>query len=227
MLEKISQLAEQAPTMAVLVAALLVTGQPASAALFTFEFSGEVVAMYSDLGGPPPSPWNAVQIGDPWSLTYTFESTTPDNNIQPEFGNYSGALLSYILAVGPASESAALDDYISIENSHAFRDAYDLNIVAPSDKDLRLLLIDNTDTSWSTDALPTNLNLAGFNHKELLITGPSATFVWWIQGDVETFAVVPEPAAGLLAMLPIAVHWRRSRRRGDPASPSARLARWG
>jgi hypothetical protein len=216
MVEKFLQLAKHRPSMAVLMVTLLLARQPVRAAPFTFEFSGEVIAMYSDSGGLAPSPWNAVQIGDAWSLTYAFESTAPDTDIQPTFGIYTSALLSYTLIVGPASESASFDHYISIENHHGFRDAYDLNIFPPSSNPQRfqVLLIDSTNTSWGADVLPTSLNFAGFDHKELFVTGPSATFDWWILGNVETFAVVPEPAAGLLALLPIAVPWRRPRPNG-------------
>jgi hypothetical protein len=179
--------------LVVVGAGALSLGQCAYAAPLTFQFTGTVDGMLDPAARP--APWDAIAIGDPWTLTYTFETTTPDTQSSPNLGTYDGAILSYSLIVGPVSRNTLSfgEIYIYDEEPGDF-DQYELHIFPPGSNPIYLFQLDDSSgNSWSTDALPTNLNLGGFDSAmDLRIAGNGGS--WNIRGPVQSFAVIPEPS---------------------------------
>lgn len=76
----------------------IVPAAPASAVPVTFTFQGATTAGGVDafqIFGPEEIP-----AGQPFTFSYTFESTTPDSDADPEFGQYVGAVSSFIFTMG-------------------------------------------------------------------------------------------------------------------------------
>jgi len=76
------------------VLACLASGN-ARAALFTEHFAGEVIEVrLNELGVP-------IAVGDPYMLTFTFESATPDSNTgDPINGVYEGLVVNAAVSIG-------------------------------------------------------------------------------------------------------------------------------
>jgi len=65
---------KKALSLRLAMAALALIATDVHAQLFTLGFTGEVTSVDNRLGGVPPG----IDVGDPFTVTYTFESTTPD-----------------------------------------------------------------------------------------------------------------------------------------------------
>src|SRR5205807_10410947 len=84
--------------------ALFLTIGSSKADLITFKFAGVVSSIAQDPASPLPAPWNGVAAGDPWSVTYTFETTTPNSSLDPNFGQYR-PFAGYGLTIGSNLEA--------------------------------------------------------------------------------------------------------------------------
>lgn len=196
--------------------ALLAALLPSIASAFpvTFQFGGTVTSASS--GSPAlGAPWNTsgAAAGSPVSLSYTFESTTPDINASPTVGGYALAVTGASLTINAATATfPATGTGISVSNGQAPGvDQYFVFFFGvPGATELSINLIDNTDSSFPTDALPTNLNLANFSSRtgELVADRP---FGQQIKFRLDTFqAIVPEPTA-LCSIATFALVARRRR----------------
>jgi PEP-CTERM motif len=93
--------------------ALVVIATNVHAELITFAFTGEVTLVDNRFGGVP----SGIDVGDPFTVTYTFESTTPDvTPLELQRGFYRDAMTSmtftldgqaFSFAVRPDGASAA------------------------------------------------------------------------------------------------------------------------
>jgi hypothetical protein len=132
---------------------------PTSAAIVTFSFTG-TVDDYQFFGSDSNlDPFSAIppSFGDPFSGTYTFESSTTDTNPNPSTGNYpvTGAPFALSLTLdgvtltsGGAGGSLA----INIQDSPGF-DFYGV-LAQLGTLSIELRLHDFTGTALSSDALP-------------------------------------------------------------------------
>jgi len=69
--------------------------------LITFAFEGDITSVTDRdgiLGGQ-------VQVGDTFSGSYTFESTTPDSNPHVRFGYYADAITSVVTLQPSATQN--------------------------------------------------------------------------------------------------------------------------
>jgi hypothetical protein len=89
-----------------LVAAVMVAISSARshARLIEFAFGGVVtdVVIPEPPNDPLPAPWDEVQVGDGWSIMYTFESSTPRTFVEEVGGGvwaYDGAVTTYVFTV--------------------------------------------------------------------------------------------------------------------------------
>jgi hypothetical protein len=149
-----------------------------------------------------------VTMGDPWSVTYWFNSSEPDQNPDPTLGDYP-AVVYFQLQVGPAAISGSLTPGVTlIRNSSMFAgyDAYDaMWPLSPIDATFLVQLRDFTQTAWTVaglsprDALPLcpDITLDAFSRRLMRVDGPpNPAQNWFIVGSVDVFNCLdcaPEP----------------------------------
>ena len=175
------------------------------AELIEFEFGGKVTdtSWYY-------LPWNQVQVGDEWSISYVFDSTTPDtfpiDELQDNVGSYVDAIKSFDLIVGcvtVSDSSASGVGNITVFNGHPTGyDQYEIFIFLRFGEASSwfMQLDDPTDSAWSTDGLPLcgDINLDDFAVKTFRISDDVDDCS--ITGAVEyhNWQIVPEPSTLIL-----------------------------
>lgn len=143
--------------------------------LITFNYEGTVIST-----GGPGFEVPSFAIGDPFRVTYTFESGTPDSLSDPTVGHYSGAVRSLSFKVGSYEGYADPGANIQVGNDYTGQgrnvDYYNIGIYGSQAGLLHgpvvsgwnldqfiLQLVDPTHTAFASDALPlTALNPAVF-----------------------------------------------------------------
>jgi hypothetical protein len=180
---------------------------PASAELYEFTFGGEI----DFLLGEAPEPWDQVELGDPFSVVYVFDSEAEDQEPFPLHGVYE--VLSLTIEIGGAGQNAGLaaTDVILFDPPSGvdrYRTAFtDLPIEASGDVEL---------VGWSvfeTDELPVNLELDDFDvSRRFEVVQSAGGFDF--RGGVSTFGarVVPAPSALFMAISLMFGFGRRRRR---------------
>ena len=191
--------------------------QPGTASLITFVAEGTVNSVDPVLAGP------FFSVGDAFTVTFTFDSLTPDSNPDPNRGFYGNAITSLLVTVGTYSATASGNNAISVDNDLGFGvgDQYAIDLTDPmsgpsvngwdvSSQTALLLLGDPTATALSSDALltdPPNLaDFGGFVALEFIDPTippdpdeiPPLAFVG---ADLTSFSLIPEPATLLLLAL--------------------------
>ena len=196
----------------VVVMCIAVSTGSAEAELIEFEFGGSVTYVgWNDIGLDVEPPWNQVQVEDVWSMSYVFESTTPDGILgDATVGSYLYTVQSYDLSVGSATVSDSSDSvvgHIDVFNIFfAQIDFYEVSIdILNGEAEWSLQLNDPTGSAWNTDKLPLcgDIDLDNFTNKDFRITLPITTSYNDMRGTVDyhTCRVVPEPATlSLLAI---------------------------
>lgn len=179
--------------IAIFVIILFAAGT-AQGELIEFTFGGDV----NGFGGTPTSPWDEVNFGDAWSLTYTFESTTSDTDPSPTFGNYP-AITSWSLTVGTVTDSETAPGIADIYVSNGPEyDKYEVSL-ATAGPDYSLYLADETQTAFTSDALPLGgeIDLLDFSSWHFNVVRESPDY-WHIHGSVTSHSWIPEPSTVLL-----------------------------
>jgi len=130
---------------------------PCPTELAEFTFSGIIASVFSD--NPIPPPWNNVQVGDPWTLSYRFIRGTADQNGSINTGDYP-AIVSYQLQIGAIVTSAPVPAPMTlIQNlsNPGSGDVYNvtipINAGGPPPPNARMLLEDPTGTTWTNVGL--------------------------------------------------------------------------
>lgn len=171
---------------------------PTDASQFTF--TGVVTEVF----GARPPPWNAVAIGQPWSVTYWFiRSTADQNGGDPMVGDYP-AIVHYQLQVGPVNVGGAIAPNTTLIRNNAGNglspDRYGVQIplpVAGPPVPFRLLLEDPSGTAWAQaglnplDALPLcdDIVLTRFPQRSMTV-GQNLPGLWQILGSVREFGCI-------------------------------------
>lgn len=116
-----------------------------------------------------PPPWDQVQVGDPWSVTYRFDPAAPDIEPSPALGVYPAAIQWFEVSagtmtrtntVGPASaELRVFNDQPSGADQYEGFFNWDEGGVPLL---MFFQLDDLQNQSFATDALPDCLDLASF-----------------------------------------------------------------
>lgn len=130
---------------------------PCPSDLARFTFSGIVTSVISD--STPPQPWHDVKVGDPWTISYQFIRSTPDQDPGPTIGDYP-AIVAYQLQIGSAMafDSVAPPSTLirNLSNPGA-ADVYQASIPVlaggPPPPTFFLLLEDATGTAWTAAGL--------------------------------------------------------------------------
>jgi hypothetical protein len=174
----------------------------AQASLVTFRFAGELIDPLPSQLNPPLGP------GTPFSGTYSFESTTPDQNpSDPSFGSYvisaySITLLSRTYAYPIAGDVGT----ISVGRGNSFYQVTTLPEIL-SGPEINGLVLGSAEIFgeglFTSDALPlTPPSLSGFlfpsPRVSMIFYGPMEPTGIGIVGTLSSLTVVPLPGALLL-----------------------------
>jgi hypothetical protein len=222
--------------LALCCAAALYPANPARATTLGYSFGGTVTYVQDAQSLDPP--WNGVQVGDAWNITYIFDDATPDAYAPPVIGDYLGAISAFDLTIGPASvSSSATATYIrtydgTLHQSGA--DMYEASIPFGSNYQYQwfMQLADSTHTAWGPgkadfaalgnprDSMPNCLptrqvlpipgDLNWFDSRSFTMRQQGFPFGGEIGGSVDWHTDVPEPAsAGLIALAALTLGKRR------------------
>ena len=170
--------------VAALSTAALLFAPPARAEFIEFTFSGDITIVT----GTPPEPWEEAQVGDEWTLSYIFDSETPDMAGGPQ-----GAYAIESLAAGIDEEMVdsvglheiyveTLGDIYRVSFSELTNGAFgDLNLHMSSDFP-------------DGDALPLTLDLEDF------LPYPASFF--FMTNELESFNIEGYPLALDIQIVP-------------------------
>ncbi len=141
--------------MKILVACAMLglSGGVASASVVRFTFTGTV----DQVSSPIPV---QVQVGEPFSISYTFETTTPDIEPSPGFGVYLGALIDVEGQIGSMPIIFTMGG-IEIRDNSALGDVYSA-LTGAATSELSFYLADWQSVAFTDDSLPQTLDLALF-----------------------------------------------------------------
>ncbi len=172
---------------------VLAWGAAAEAALIA-QFTGTVTNVPATLA-------DGFDVGETVTGFYRFDETTPDTNGAINAGTYL-AIDDYQvqLSGGYAASAAAGEIGVSLPATGAYR--YRVDATSPSGPDVSgfaltsmvILLEDSSRTAFGSPALPVSLDLGDFDFRVFgLIFGEE-----FVEVELTTFAIVPEPATAAL-----------------------------
>ncbi|MFN0135156.1 MAG: hypothetical protein ACKVS9_03465 [Phycisphaerae bacterium] len=176
--------------------------EPCPTELAQFTFTGTVFELFNQ--NNRPAPWNQVQIGMPFTLTYWFARFTADQNADPFNGDYP-SIVYYQMQVGPVvSNGALIPGSTLIQNNSGLVVAPARYVASfqfnsppiPGPVSARLSLVDPTSTVWVNeglmpiDELPLcdDITLAAFAQREFNIAVTLPIQSWRIQCMVTGFS---------------------------------------
>lgn len=193
--------------------------------LIEFTFSGNVTSVDMNDGLFAAHPLASAQVGDPYTFTYRFESSTPDSNGSANTGEYH-AVQSARVTIDSAEfqyDTLSIQRIVAVNDATIAGDVYEVVLKgvdgATNVLDTDFALVDQEGGAFSSDALPTTLDLLPFETRvgAFGIQGVETTAGRGpfdaIQVNVNSFRseVVPLPGGVLLALtgLPLAVWLKR------------------
>ncbi len=152
----------------------------ADASVIRFTFTGTVTEVSSPVSVP-------VKVGNPFTVSYTFETTTPDVEPDPNFGTYLGALINVEGQIGSLPIVFSLGN-IEIRNDSALGDVYVAEAGAAT-SELVVYLADWESGAFQSDDLPETLELAVYEWHSIAFTKfLSATSQTLIGGTITGFS---------------------------------------
>ncbi len=172
---------------------LAISSSSALASLLTAEFKGTIDNVLA-------AGSTGAVVGEPWTATYTFDSTTPDTNGDPSLGDYVVTSVTFDIGGTFITITSPL---IQVDNDNALflRDAYSLTGGSPIDGGA-LFAVDLLDTDMTElfdDSLPlVALDLGQFETLGLTLVS-NDFFTTWVTGTVDSMTLIPEPTS--LALL--------------------------
>lgn len=201
--------------MAVTVYGFILMGPlvaPAKAALVTFQFTGEISSVTPTLGTA-----RGISTGQPFSGSYTFETTTPDLDGSSNRGRYQGITTFNVNMAGqaivlPQTPIQQNNGIFIFDNEGAFRDRYSLNADATGIEasgwrfqQMRLDMLDPSQNAFNNDSLPsTPPSLSSFAQRSASFTfvnrDASGNLLGFgsVESQVTSLTAVPIPATLLL-----------------------------
>lgn len=194
-------------------------GCSAPAATVVFQFGG-IITSSSFVS---PLSWTNAGgvVGQPITITYTFESGTADSVPLTTLGTYLNAVSLASLDFNGYQSTfvPTTSEFDVYDNPPATTyDAYVLRVNGvPGAAFFEIRLQDGTASEFSSDALPTNLNLANFlTNKQGQLDGPGGAFSATMRFNITSFNVIPEPATVPLSIAGALLLLRRARGKTRP-----------
>ncbi len=167
------------------VAVALAAGLAAAAKGGTvrFQFTGTV----ESITGNAPAP---MQVGQPFSVAYEFDSATPDTNPDPNLGGYSGAISLIEGMMGPHPVQNYTLGNISVQNMPGL-DLYSV-ISAQGLEFVTFTFADFQSEALTNDLLPTTLTLSQWEVKRFTIhldVTLTPSVYWEANGTITGFSI--------------------------------------
>lgn len=198
-------------------------------------FLGEVTFVDTATGAAG-APYDQIDLGDPFTLRYVFDSLTPNLNAGGSIGDATAryALLEIETNIGPFHStvipSNPSEGLIVVHDGLA-EDSYRVGAELPEvllafELALGAVLTDSTGSAFATAELPLSLDLSDFDSAVLRL-GQAGSFLppaeprLFVEARILSFEsrAIPEPGSvGMLATLMGAGGWMRFR--GSRYSPS-------
>jgi hypothetical protein len=194
---------KRAGVSAIVVVCALLTAPPTAAQdVVTLSFSGEI----TEVPAVPPAPFDGAAVGDPWTLTYTFDPTTFDIDPSDTAGNYRGAVVDLTLTIGNAgaagSPGAALPDghssVIGVNLGTGYADYTVMAGLPAGNAWAQVALWDLTGTPFLSDALPLEIpapyEVAFPDDRSFFLRLPGSTELY-LRGIVGRTSIAVRPGA--------------------------------
>jgi hypothetical protein len=195
----------------IIICALSFCTQPAQAVSITIEITGNIT--YLNVG----TSFNDIHVGDIFNGTYTYDTSTPDSDADPQWGEYQhnspyGINLSLdgyefktdaTQMSGQFSVSIADNWLINLDPIDRYSiDSYQNNTLSNGLQVSHIgwELVDFNHTVFSSDALPTTapiLNQWNRSFLDISVLGPHGG-QYRIIGTVTEVVIIPEPLTGIL-----------------------------
>lgn len=207
--------------LACAVGLLAIGAPPASAALIQMTASGTIGGV-DDQFNILPAPLDGIMVGDPWSFSIVYDTTTPDTpDAEPNSRTFNGAIMSAALTIGTI-DIVSLFDSISSNRMQLFNllsgdtlDGEFRGAALGGDLDflglLRGELFDGTGKANIPTMLPDDFTTSDFNSGEFRLLFSNGGDFATIEGIATDFSI-PAPA-GSMVLISIGFALLASRRR--------------
>ena len=193
-------------TLAAAALALMSTGLvrvSANADFYQFTFGGEVV----ELEGVIPEPWDGVDVGSVFEVSYIFDSEAEDQHWHDDIGKY--AIISAEITVDGVSQITTIGE-IEIRLDEQLYKVLLSDLPIGADGGFGLWGYAGT---VETDELPLTLDLDDFAPPHVFTVNGYYMDWWHFKGHIETFSseIIPAPAS--IALLGVGLLFRSRRKR--------------
>jgi hypothetical protein len=202
-----------------------VTAGSARATVISYQITGEV-GQVDDLGDAVFG--GAFTVGMPFTGTASYDTSMPDVDPDPGDGRYEsdpvGSLIGLSMSVGgldiTTNPSLSWGSALVRNDPGAFNDSFRVVVNDPdtstalSVDQLEFFLLAADHAALSSDNLPTDLDLNDWQqiHTLSFLAIDQGNF-GFVFGEIQTLTKVPEPTAGLLLAIGLAMGMRGRRRR--------------
>jgi hypothetical protein len=149
-------------------------------------------------------------VGAPVSGSFEIDSGAADGEPDPEVGRYDGAVSDLAVAFG-SYEASASPGLLFIRNSMGSGADEFYVETSPTGADVAglplyrsiLQVLDPTRAAFSSDAIPTSLDLADFEHSRLTLDYLDGTFSYSVRAEITTLTYTPAPEPGAVLSMPV------------------------
>lgn len=175
----------------------------ATAAPIQFQFAGQLDNVTGNFAG---TAWSGVLVGDPFTVAFTFESTTADALLADTTrGVYAQTINAFSVQIGAASDSGLMfNGSINVYNDHATEhDYFHASGFLSNNVTATVEFRDAARAAFNSDALPASLDPGSFPFRQFSLTVPAGGT---IRGTID-LPVVPEPNAITLILAACAIAW--------------------
>lgn len=191
--------------LASLAALSLALPSAGSAATITVTFTGEIDFVTSGISSGP------FQVGDPISGSFQIDSTTLDGEADPDEGSYEGAISNLTFSFGDYDGTSSGENELhmrngegnNVDNFFVSSDFTGPDVAGLPPFHFLFDLGDIENTIFTNDDIPTTLDLADFEVRNLILGFLDGNEVPSVNGQITSVTyTVPEP--GVLALLALA-----------------------
>lgn len=210
----------------------------AQASSIKYEFTGFVTGI-APRGGAPINPLLSANffIGDSFKYTFLHNSATPDNfALNTLAGIYEDGVIAFSATIGATSFGLGTDSFLSIYNGNNGQDGFEIDVHNPASslsfgllmgtQQFAVVLGDPTATAFSSDAIPTALQLGAFSERGWALTVDNGQVYGTITGiSVTTVPLPPSIVSQLTGLILLGAvfigHRRQSGKQGgSPRCPA-------